>query len=91
MLNPPDDRQANQWWLALLLAPFVGVLWIPLFNRVDPQLWGVPFFFWYQFLWVIISALVTALVYFKTVQKTRPIRQNLKRNIANAAPKESTR
>jgi hypothetical protein len=40
----------------------VGVLWVPFFNRVNPQLWGIPFFFWHQFLWVVISAGVTGFV-----------------------------
>jgi hypothetical protein len=74
MSGLPNDRKPNQWWLVLLLVPFVGVLCVPFFNRVDPQLWGVPFFFWYQFLWVIISALLTALVYFKATPKL-PLRR----------------
>jgi hypothetical protein len=27
---------------------------------------GIPFFYWYQMLWVLISAAFTALVYFAT-------------------------
>jgi hypothetical protein len=50
MSKQTNGRQPNQWWLVLLLAPFVGVLWVPFFNRVQPELCGVPFFFWYQFL-----------------------------------------
>lgn len=61
-----DEGKGSSWWLLLLLGPFVGVLWVPFFNRVSPELWGIPFFFWYQFLWVIISSLITALVYLKT-------------------------
>jgi len=49
---------------------------VPFFNRIEPKLWGIPFFFWYQFLWVVISAIVTALVYFKVVARLRAIRQD---------------
>ena len=75
MSNRRYERNPNMWWLVLLLTPFVGVLRVPFFNRVDPEVWGVPFFFWYQFLWVVISALVTALVYFKATPQLQPIRQ----------------
>ncbi len=75
MLNEQNDGRLNQWWLTLLLGPFIGVLWVPFFNRVDPQLWGIPFFFWYQFLWVVISALVTAFVYFKSTRRLQPAQQ----------------
>jgi hypothetical protein len=27
---------------------------------------GIPFFYWYQMLWVLISAVFTAVVYFAT-------------------------
>jgi FtsH-binding integral membrane protein len=76
MLKQPHDGKQNQWWLVLLLAPFVGVLWVPFFNAIEPKLWGIPFFFWYQFLWVVISAIVTALVYFKVAPKPLAIRQD---------------
>jgi hypothetical protein len=76
MLKHLRDGKRNQWWLALLLAPFIGVLWVPFFNRIEPKLWGIPFFFWYQFLWVVISAILTALVYFNVAPKPRAIRQD---------------
>jgi FtsH-binding integral membrane protein len=75
MSKQPNDGKLNQWWLVLLIAPFVGVLWVPFFNRIQPQLWGIPFFFWYQFLWVFISAVVTAFVYFKVAPGLQPIRR----------------
>jgi hypothetical protein len=56
----------NKHWLWLLLIPFIGLLWVPWYNRVEPQLAGFPFFYWYQLAWVLISALLTAVVYFKT-------------------------
>ena len=57
---------ASTWWLVLLLLPFLGLLWVPMYNRIWPMLWGFPFFFWYQFLWVLLSAGITAVVYLAT-------------------------
>jgi len=50
----------------LLLAPFVGLLWVPFYNRATPKLFGFPFFYWYQFIWVPVTALLTLLVYAAT-------------------------
>lgn len=61
-----DTGKAGSWWYLLLLIPFVATLWVPFFNSVDPQWAGIPFFYWYQFLWIILGALITAFVYFRT-------------------------
>jgi hypothetical protein len=53
----------------LLLVPFVVLSILPYFNRVEPRLWGLPFFWWFQFMWVPISAGLTAIVYFATEGK----------------------
>ncbi|MEO8877007.1 MAG: DUF3311 domain-containing protein [Polyangiaceae bacterium] len=50
----------------LLVVPFIGTLWVPFFNKVEPTLGGVPFFYWYQFMWIPIGASITALLYFVT-------------------------
>jgi hypothetical protein len=49
--------------MRLLLLPFVGLLWVPFFNRDLPSLFGFPFFYWYQLLWVFITALLLWIVY----------------------------
>jgi hypothetical protein len=54
------------WWYLLFLVQFVAVLWPPFYNSVEPRWIGIPFFYWYQMLWVVISALVTAVIYFAT-------------------------
>lgn len=54
------------FWYLLLIIPFIATLWVPFYAGKDPQLGGIPFFYWYQFLWVIITSLLTALVYFAT-------------------------
>jgi hypothetical protein len=54
------------WWYLLLLAQFVPSLWVPLYNSVEPTWLGVPFFYWFQLVLVLICAAVTAFVYFVT-------------------------
>jgi len=36
----------------------------PFYNFREPVLIGFPFFYWFQLLWVIITAIITAVVYF---------------------------
>jgi hypothetical protein len=58
-----------------LLAPFVGLLWPPFYAKDDPRIGGFPFFYWYQFLWVLIGVAVTALVYLAATPRSRPRRR----------------
>ena len=53
-------------WYALLLLPFIGTLIPQLYNRLDPPLFGLPFFYWYQLAWVIITTLLLGIVVFAT-------------------------
>jgi hypothetical protein len=54
------------WWYTLFLLQFIAVLWPPFYNRIEPAWLGLPFFYWYQLLWVIISGLITAVIYIAT-------------------------
>jgi hypothetical protein len=61
----PDSggpRKRNNWWYVLLVPPFVALLF-PFYLRTEPSLWGLPFFYWYQFLWVFITCALTWIVY----------------------------
>jgi hypothetical protein len=56
-------------WL-LLLLPFIGLLWVPFYNTdALPALFGFPFFYWYQLLWVPTTALLIWVVYRDGVRK----------------------
>ncbi|HEU5357305.1 MAG TPA: DUF3311 domain-containing protein [Actinocrinis sp.] len=57
-----------------LIAPFVAMLWIPSYNKTSPKLLGFPFFYWYQLLWVIITA-VLMIVAFTAVNRDRAQRR----------------
>lgn len=42
----------------LLLLPFAGLLWVPLYNHSNPVLFGFPFFYSYQFAWVPVTSVL---------------------------------
>ncbi|RVU17282.1 DUF3311 domain-containing protein [Streptomyces antnestii] len=46
-----------------LVAPFVAMLWVSSYAKVDPAFIGIPFFYWYQMLWVLISTTLTMIAY----------------------------
>ncbi|MCP3766968.1 DUF3311 domain-containing protein [Streptomyces sp. MAR25Y5] len=46
-----------------LSAPFVAMLWVGSYARTDPAFIGIPFFYWYQMLWVLISTALTVIAY----------------------------
>jgi hypothetical protein len=47
----------------LLLVVFVITLAVPFYNRIDPVLWGFPFFYWYQMAVVLISSALIFIVF----------------------------
>jgi hypothetical protein len=53
----------------LLALPFIGLLWIPFYNRELPALFDLPFFYWYQFAWVPLTTLLMWIVYRDDVRK----------------------
>jgi len=66
------DRTDRGWKLppgvlaavtVLILAPLVALLWVGSYAKRGPELWGFPFFYWYQFLWVFIASACTWLAY----------------------------
>jgi cation transport ATPase len=54
----------------LLLIPCVALALVPLYSRQTPTLWGWPFFYWYQVLWVLITPVLTYTAY-KIIQRAR--------------------
>jgi hypothetical protein len=43
----------------LLTVPIVALAIVPVYSRDNPRLWGFPFFYWYQFLWVFLASAFT--------------------------------
>ena len=64
-----NRKSRKRFWYWLLLVPCVAVVWVPSFNRIEPAWFGIPFFYWYQLLWIPLSAVVIAVVYVATRER----------------------
>ncbi len=63
MSNNAKRRRRFRFVHLLLIVPFVALLWVPSYNRSEPAIAGVPFFYWYQMLWIAFGALLLLPVY----------------------------
>ena len=63
MAIEPGREPKRHWLRILFVLPFVAMLWVSSYNRQSPDLFGFPFFYWYQLLWVMISAAIAGIVY----------------------------
>ena len=63
MATQPGREPKRHWLRVLFVLPFVGMLWVSSYNRQSPELFGFPFYYWYQLLWVMISAAIAGIVY----------------------------
>jgi hypothetical protein len=55
-----SDRSPWNW---LLLIPIVVPLLVPLYNQIEPTLFGWPRFYWLQLAFVGLGVATTVLVY----------------------------
>jgi hypothetical protein len=62
--RPPRIPPAAAVAVFLLLAiPCAALAIVPLYSHENPHLWGFPFFYWYQIMWVLITPVLTAVAY----------------------------
>lgn len=62
--DPPiESGHGSSAWNLLLVLPFAALLWVPFYNSIEPALWGIPFFYWYQFAWVFVTSGLIVLVH----------------------------
>jgi hypothetical protein len=54
----------------LLAIPIIGLAIVPVYAKDGPRLWGFPFFYWYQFLWVFLASAFTWSAYV-VIQRAR--------------------
>ncbi|MEJ7831645.1 MAG: DUF3311 domain-containing protein [Nocardioides sp.] len=69
---PVTDRRKMVAAGVLLAIPIVALMWVPSYVRATPELFGFPFFFWYQLLWVFICSAMTWGAYKLTLSARAP-------------------
>ena len=57
-----ETATMRRTWYALLVLPFLGTLVPPFYNRMAPALLGMPFFYWYQLLWILVTAAIVGTI-----------------------------
>jgi Protein of unknown function (DUF3311) len=66
--QPEPQTQAlarrRVWLRVFLLIPFIVLLYPPFYNSINPTFIGMPFFYWFSLLWIILTAILTAALYF---------------------------
>ena len=62
-------RSRKRLWYWLLLVPCLAAVCVPSFNKLEPAWFGIPFFYWYQLLWIPLCAVVIAIVYVATYER----------------------
>jgi hypothetical protein len=64
------SARARRFWIGLMFLVVVAVsLWVPLYNRTEPTLVGMPFFYWFQIAWIVVGAVAVALAYTLSAQR----------------------
>lgn len=58
-----SSSTGKKGWLWLLLLPFIGVGWPGLYASMKPEVLGFPEFYWYPILWIVLTGLITWIVY----------------------------
>ncbi len=71
---PQAKRQRGllaYWPRFLFVIPVLVIMSVPFYNRAEPSLGGVPFFYWYQLAWILIGAAIVLIVYLLETRMTR--------------------
>ena len=64
MTKKTPKRGWLRYWPRLIFAiPLILVLWVPSYNRIEPELSGIPFFYWYQLALILLGAALVLVVY----------------------------
>lgn len=75
MAPPTPSGKSPATWGAvtvLLVVAILGTLWVPLYARSMPELGPFPFFYWYQLIWVPLTAAILWICYLLLRTKPTP-------------------
>jgi hypothetical protein len=59
----PKRKPSIRGTALLLVLPYLGLCFPQMYSRATPALFGFPFFYWYQFAWVVLTSALLYAVY----------------------------
>ena len=72
----PDGKAGSglrfRAWNLLLIIPLFTLI-TAIDNKHDPTFIGMPFFYWFQFVGIIVGVICTSLVYVMTKDEANPV------------------
>jgi hypothetical protein len=65
---------STRWTIVVvfLIPAVVLPLLVGVYDRTDPELWGFPFYYWFQFLLIPVVAVCTTAAYWLTKTEDPP-------------------
>jgi uncharacterized protein DUF3311 len=76
--RPPVVTTARVIAGVCLVIPFVAMLWVGSYAKLTPEFIGIPFFYWYQMLWVFLSSGLTYAAYVLVRREERARKEAVK-------------
>ena len=67
-MGKPAGKRRFRFSYLLLLIPYAAMLWVPFYNRSEPEIAGIPFSYWYQLVWIALGAAVLLPAYLSSVR-----------------------
>ena len=58
-----SGKPKGRIWNWLLVIPLLGLMFPGVYARQTPELFGFPFFYWYQMAWILLTGVITAAVF----------------------------
>ncbi len=63
MIEDKPPRRGFRPVYLFLVIPYAAWAWVPFYNRIEPQLLGIPFFYWWQIFGIVLTSACIIPVY----------------------------
>lgn len=67
----PVRKSRRAYWYWLLILPALGLMFPGIYAKRYPEFIGFPFFYWYQMAWIVLTGILTGVVYIGTRDRAR--------------------
>lgn len=57
------SNSRKRGWAWLFLIPFAALLFPMLYAHQNPVIAGFPMFYWYLIVWIVLTGIISAIVY----------------------------